>query len=431
MPLLAGVAAVDITAPVGTPLAGFAARDHGSEGLHDSLHCKALVLDDGVTRLCLITNDLIGLSAELVGRIREQIERATGIPGANVMLSCSHTHSGPQIRDEDLAAVLARQIAGAAVVASANLQPARLGSARGPVQVGINRREVRDGQMVLGRNPDGPVAPYVDVIRVDDAAGRPLAILCAHACHPVTRASDSYLISADYPGQAQAIVEQVHCGATAMFAQGCSGNINSEPVGGSWEDVRRLGTMLAGEVLKVREEIVTTDDVRLAAAEEMVGLPCERLPELAKIEAELAAAEEKLAAAAASGPATSAHTLRAFRDTWAKLQAMKQRGEELPPYDFPVQGFAVGEVAILGLPGEAFVDYQLHADAVSPFGQTLTLGCTNGSGAYIPTATALGEGGYEVTFTPLWWGRLPFAPELEPELQGGIERLLARLHGAT
>jgi len=428
MPLLAGVATANITPPLGTPLAGFASRDHGAEGLHDPLRCRALVLDDGATRLCLITNDLIGLPGDLVGRIRAQIEADTGIPAAHVMLSCSHTHSGPQIKDEHLAAVLARQIAGAAAMAHADIKPARIGGGRGPVQVGINRRETRDGQMVLGRNPNGPVAPYVDVIRVDDPDGAPRAILFAHACHPVTRASDSYLISADYPGQAQAVVEQVHCGATAMFAQGCSGNVNSEPVGGSWEDVRRLGTMLAGEVLKVREEIATSDDVRLAVAEELVGLPCERLPEMAKIEAELAAAEEKLAAAEASGPPTTANTLRAFRDTWAKLQGLKERGEELPPYDFPLQGFAVGDLAILGLPGEVFVDYQLHADAVSPFGQTLTLGCTNGSGAYIPTAAALSEGGYEVSFTPLWWGRLPFAPELEPELRGGIERLLGRLH---
>jgi len=428
MSLLAGVAVVDITPPVGTPLAGFASRDHGAESVHDALRSKALVLDDGATRLCLITNDLIGLSAEMVARIRGLIETATGIPAAHVMLSCSHTHSGPQIRDEDLQAVLARQIAGAATVANASLHPARLGAARGPVQVGINRREMKDGQMILGRNPDGPVAPYTDVIRVDNADGAPLAILFAHACHPVTRASSSYDISADYPGRAQAVVEQVHPGAVAMFAQGCSGNVNSEPVGGTWEDVRRLGTMLAGEVLKVREEIVTTDDVKLAVDQELIGLPCERLPEMAKIEAELADYEAKLADAEASGVATRINMQRAFRDTWAKLKGMKERGEELPPYDFPVQGFALGDVAILGLPGEVFVDYQLHNDAISPFGQTLTLGCTNGAGSYIPAASALSEGGYEVTFTPIWWGRLPFAPALEPELQQGMERLLGRLH---
>ncbi|MCE5240256.1 neutral/alkaline non-lysosomal ceramidase N-terminal domain-containing protein [bacterium] len=430
MPLQAGVATVDITPPVGTPLAGFAARDHGSEGLHDPLYSKALVLDNGVTRVCLITNDLLNLSADLVGRIREQIERETGLPGDHVMVNCSHTHSGPQLKDEGLAAVVARQIAGGAVMAHAALQPARLGASRGPVQVGINRREMRDGQMILGRNPEGPVAPYVDVVRVDDAEGRPLAILFAHAAHAVTRGGDSYLISADYPGRAQAVVQQVHPGAVAMFAQGCSGNINCDAPERTWEDVRRLGTMLAGEVLKVREEIATTDEVKLAALHEPSSLPCQRLPQMAKIEAELADCERKLAEAEASGAENNTNMARAFRDTWVKLKGMKERGEELPPYDFPLQGLRIGDVAVLGLPGEVFVDYQLHANAVSPFRQTLTLGCTNGSGAYIPTAAALDEGGYEVTFTPIWWGRLPFAPEAETVLRDSIERLLQRLHAA-
>lgn len=427
MPLLAGTAAIDVTPPLGIKLAGFASRDHGAEALHDPLYSKALVLDDGHTRLCLITNDLIAFRAELVDLIRGHIHEATGILPENILLSCSHTHSGPQVGDDDFRFVLAKQVAGAARVAAANLRPARLGSARGPVQVGINRREMRDGQMVLGRNPDGPVAPWVDVVRVDDEAGNPLSILFAHSCHPVTRASDSYFISADYPGQAQALVQLVHPGAVAMFAQGCSGNINSEPVGGSFEDVRRLGTMLAGEVLKVRELAQTTDDLRLAVAHEMVHLPCQEIPDLDQIDAELASCEEQLAAYEAAGNTYQVNMQRAFRDTWAKLRDLKLRGEELPPYDFPLHGFAFGDIAILGLPGEVFVEYQLHAEAVSPFRQTLTLGCTNAVGTYVPTAAALDQGGYEVSFTPLWWGRLPFAPELERNLQQGLENLLTSL----
>ncbi len=428
MALLAGTGCVEITPPVGTPLAGFAARDHGAEGIHDPLYAKALVLDDEEKRICLITNDLIGLPGSLVARIRAHIEEETGLPGSHVMLNCSHTHSGPQIKpEEDYAAVLVRQIAGAAAMAVRNLRPAKLGFGRGPVQLGINRREWRNGEIVLGRNPEGPVAPYVDVVRIDETEGRPLAILFAHACHPVTRAADSYLISADYPGQAQAIVELVYPGAQAMFAQGCSGNVNSEPVGGSWEDVRRLGTMLAGEVLKVREEIVTTADVRLAAGEEIALLPIAKLPEKDEIDRELAAAEENLAAAQASGVQTRINVQKAFRDTWAKIKEMKEKGEEFPPYEFPLQGLAIGDLAILGLPGEIFVEYQLFVDEISPFRQTLTLGCTNGSGAYIPTAAALPEGGYEVRFTPLWWGRLPFAPELEANLQDGLRKLLENL----
>lgn len=427
MALQAGTARVEITPPVGTPLAGFAARDHGCEGIHDPLFSKALVLDDGQTRLCLVTNDLLGLPNAVVEQIRAEVEATAGITAGHVMVNCSHTHSGPMLRDSELATATGRQIAGAVKMAAASLQPARLGAGRGPVQVGINRRELRDGEIVLGRDPNKPVTPYVDVLRVDTAEGAPLAVLFHHACHPVTRAASSYLVSADYPGAAQAIVQQVHPGALAMFAQGCSGNINAEPVGGSWEDVRRLGTMLAGEVLKVRELVATSDEVHLAAAAETVYLPCERVPELEKSAAEIARYEAALTAAEAGGKATEIRMQQAFLDTWRKLHTLKEEGRELEPLEFRLQGLALGDVALVGLPGEIFIEYALEAERVSPFAHTLLLGCTNGSGTYVPSAAALSEGGYEVSFTPLWWGRLPFAPELEPVLNGGIARVLQAL----
>ncbi|MEN6642436.1 MAG: hypothetical protein ABFE08_08330 [Armatimonadia bacterium] len=429
MGLLAGVAAVEITPPVGTMLAGFAARDHGAERVHDALHSKALVLDDGATRVCLITNDLIGLPGELVELIRGEVERTTGIPGANVMVNCSHTHSGPVLREGELPGVVARQVAGVARMAAERLAPARVGGGRGPVQVGINRRELRDGRIVLGRDASKPVAPWVDVLRVDTAEGAPLATLFMHACHPVTRAENSYEISADFPGVAQRLVEGVYPGTTAMFGQGCSGNINSEPVRGTWEDGRRLGTMLGGEVVKVRETIATTDEARLAVTHERVELPLQRIPPMEQVEREIAAAEKALAEAEGRSSAAATNMYKAFLATWRKLREMKEREEELEPMVFPLQGIAVGDTALMALPGEVFVEYALHAEEVSPFGQTLCLGCSNGSGTYVPTAAALEDGGYEVSFTPLWWGRLPFAAEMEGVLRDGIGRVLGRLRG--
>ncbi|MEN6548117.1 MAG: hypothetical protein ABFE07_18925, partial [Armatimonadia bacterium] len=332
------------------------------------------------------------------------------------------------LRAGALPGVVARQIAGAARMAAERLAPARVGGGRGPVQVGINRRELRDGQIVLGRDASKPVAPWVDVLRLDTAEGAPLATLFMHACHPVTRAENSYEISADFPGVAQRLVEGVYPGTTAMFGQGCSGNINSEPVRGTWEDVRRLGTMLGGEVVKVRETIATTDEARLAVTHERVELPLQKIPPMEQIVLEITGAEKALAEA--EGRSSAAATLyKAFLATWRKLREMTEREEELEPMVFPLQGIAIGDTALVALPGEVFVEYALHAEEVSPFGQTLCLGCSNGSGTYVPTAAALEEGGYEVSFTPLWWGRLPFAAEMEGVLREGIGRVLGRLRG--
>ena len=174
--LLAGIATVDVTPYVGIWMAGFAGRTHGSEGMHDPLRSRALVLDDGDTRLCLITNDIISFGFEFVDEVKRMISEECGIAPGNVMHNSSHTHSGPAMRqvsgayspDTCYSQVYARKIVGAVKMAIADLKPARIGVGRTPVQVGINRRErLPEGGTILGRNPDLPVAPYVDVYRID------------------------------------------------------------------------------------------------------------------------------------------------------------------------------------------------------------------------------------------------------------------------
>ncbi len=424
MPLLAGTACVNIDPPVGTWMAGFAARNKGAEGIHDSLHSKALVLDDGATRVCIITNDLLGFGTEDVRAMREQIESTTGIPGSHVLINCSHTHSGPMRRDADYLSVLTRKVVGAARMAEAALQPARIGIARGPVQVGVNRREWRDGQTILGRAPDKPVAPYVDVLRVDAGDGSPIAVVFSHACHAVTMAADNYLISADYPGAAQRVVEGIHAGATAMFMQGCAGNVNSEPVGGAFEDVRRLGTMLAGAVLEARERAVATDDVRLAVAQKACSLPCAIPTDVEDARRELA----EMGPLPEGEPLTGADRYRRMRAEYLQ-EVIQAHDTRTPPKDVPfdLQAVAIGDIAIVGLPGEVFVEYALHAEAVSPFAHTLALGYTNGVSAYVPTAAEIPFGGYEVDMAPCYYGHLPFDTSVEARLNEAVEGLLKDL----
>ncbi|MDI9585443.1 MAG: neutral/alkaline non-lysosomal ceramidase N-terminal domain-containing protein, partial [Acidobacteriota bacterium] len=96
--LQAGIATVDITPPVGTWLAGFAGRHKGSEGIHDPLRARALVLDDGDTRLLIITCDILSLAYPFIDDLKARIEAESGLPPERVMVNCSHTHSGPVTR---------------------------------------------------------------------------------------------------------------------------------------------------------------------------------------------------------------------------------------------------------------------------------------------------------------------------------------------
>ena len=93
--LLAGTGGARITPPIGCPMGGYGARDHGAEGVHDHLNTHALFLDDGSTQAVIIANDLLGMRAEQVARVRELVQVATGVPAAHVFLAFSHTHGGP------------------------------------------------------------------------------------------------------------------------------------------------------------------------------------------------------------------------------------------------------------------------------------------------------------------------------------------------
>ena len=95
--LLAGAGGARITPPIGCPMGGYGARDHGAEGVHDHLNTHALFLDDGSTQAVIIANDLLGMRAEQVARVRELVHAATGVPAAHVFLAFSHTHGGPQM----------------------------------------------------------------------------------------------------------------------------------------------------------------------------------------------------------------------------------------------------------------------------------------------------------------------------------------------
>ena len=124
------------------------------------------------------------------------------------------------------------------------MQPARLSFGRAPVTIGRNRRErMDDGRMVIGENVAGAYDPTVYALRVDIAAGRPLAVWFSHATHPVILDSENTVVSAEFPGTGARILSAACDGAMALFAQGCCGDIN--PIERGLEAIARTGSALA------------------------------------------------------------------------------------------------------------------------------------------------------------------------------------------
>ena len=199
----AGVAKVDITPPAGLPMYGYFDRAQPATGTLDPLYARVVVLEAEGKRLALVTLDLgrvFGPAA--LASLRERLAKTSGI--SLLLITASHTHSGPNIVDEypshrppSWEATDLDKIAGAVAEACAHLTEARLGTGYGRAYIGYNRRRVfPDGTVsMFWTNPDkiptSPVDPTVSVLRIDTAAGKPLAVLVNYACHPVVFGPDN------------------------------------------------------------------------------------------------------------------------------------------------------------------------------------------------------------------------------------------------
>jgi len=432
MPFRAGTAKADITPYVGIAMPGFI-RIKGAEGIHDSLFARALALDDGQARVAIVACDLLGLTLDSIAAIRARAENLCGIPAQDIFIACSHTHSGPVVgitrvhgQDPAWVEVLEKKITGAVAEAHSRLADAVCGTGIGSAQIGINRRErTADGTVKLGRNPDGPYDTDVGVLRVDTADGQPLAVVCHHACHPVILGSSNFLISADFPGVAMRHVERSRPGITALFVNGCAGNINSDVVHGTYADAERLGTRLATEALYAFESIALSDNLRITCASEQTELPLQELPPEDEMRALIESQKAK---------PPDPHGRPDLNLEWALDVIAERRGGEMKTsWTVEMQAVAIGDTVLVSTPTETFLEIALVIKAASPFAHTLVAGYTNGDVGYLPTARAFEEGGYEpVSSFRHYNGIYTLAPEVEAiAVETGIrltERIFGRLH---
>jgi hypothetical protein len=171
MILSVGVARTIISPPPGIYLIGYGDRFKGNQGVHDDLTATALVLDDGLHRAVIVACDLLAINEHTVARIQAQT-------GSNVVICCSHTHSGPITyagkrsprKNRDYVNFLVKQVVNVVKDAQANLQPARLAWAVGESDIAVNRRERKsDGHIEIGVNPIGPVDRSLSVGGQDPA----------------------------------------------------------------------------------------------------------------------------------------------------------------------------------------------------------------------------------------------------------------------
>lgn len=276
--LSAGVARVNITPTVSMPMYGYENRECGpSNGIHDPLYAKALVVESGGGRIAIVTLDLGSIVSE---HLKDEVAAKLNIPV--LLLSASHTHSGPAflpfgsapVRDGSGAAYqaeLERKIFGAVEQASKSMFSAKLAVGRGSIQLGYNRLIPQgDGRSRIAyRNPEripyGPVDPEFMLLRIDDDTGRTRALIVQYAVHAVVLGKTNCKFSADYPGVMQADVEREIPGSQVMFVQGGAGDTNPLLMGRTGDEAtdfgiaQKMGELLAAEVLKANPKAVSVE----------------------------------------------------------------------------------------------------------------------------------------------------------------------------
>lgn len=419
--LRAGAAQVIITPPAGAPMAGYY-HARSAEGTLDDLFAKALVLDDGTTRVAMVTLDLIATTFGLTRDARAAIERATGLPGAHVMISATHAHTGPELTDRGQRGVslsdtlagtnsitarygttLPERIAESVRLAVASLTNVLVSAATGRCDhLAYNRRfYMKDGSVAWNPgklNPDivlpaGVTDPEVGLVLIEPPHP-PAQLVPAYAAyvnfamHPDTVGGARF--SADYPGALSRRLAEYHgSNCVTLFANGTCGNLNHLDVNWARQqstraEADRLGTILAASVFLAEKSLRVISAAPLRVKSARVELP------LAPI------TPEEVAQARLTVRTGNDRTREHFMKLVKAYQVLDVAAREGQPLEVEVQVIALGdELAWVSLPGEIFVELGLALKARSPFRQTMIAELANGSVGYIPDRRSYAEGNYE------------------------------------
>jgi hypothetical protein len=399
-------------------MAGFA-RSQVATGVHDDLHSRAMVIEDrNGNTVALLAISISGMNDEWGANIRKAVTEKTGIPGENVLICCTHTHSGPSLGGDSevvkkYSEFLMEKVIESVAIAWESRKPARIGVE--PVEVfelGRNRRALSYG----GVHPN----PVAAVIKIQDRRGRLMGVAFNYGCHPTGLDWSNTEYSEDWPYYAiQGIKKEVGDKVWVAFFQGAEGNINvgytaelsavgaEMPVRSHWY-IEKKGQQKADAVLKVLPGIETSGNKTVKAAIDHFDYPMrEQYPvSLAEAEKNAKAALAKLASMEKLPEYQGTKTLDKVRvevfSTGQRLgaarrfynpdRALTRKNEQM--------AVRIGDAVFVTYTGGLFSEVALAVQKQSPMLKTFVIGECAGAGGYLPTAKDFLDGDYEVDGSP-------------------------------
>lgn len=417
-----------------------------SDTLEGRLSARAIALDDGSNRLILATADSLMIPRELIDRVKYRVERLTGVPRRNMLVSATHTHSAPPVmgalgtdEDPEYAVLFEERLVEAMANAVKRLAPAKAGwSSSMQWNHTHNRRwiarpdrmktdpfgalTVRANMHPGYQNPDfvgpsGPVDPELSVLSIRTAEGGPLAVLANYSMHYI--GVPSKVVSADYFGRFSERMRQLHFpngggeGFVAIMSQGTSGDLHWMDYGRPKQnvDLKTYAAELAEAAFAAEKSAVYSGAVTLDARLATLTL-ARRIP-----------GRKRLEWAAEILDRMGGKTPKNQQEVYAREQMYLAA---TPARELVLQAVRIGDLAITAIPNEVFAITGLKLKAQSPFAATFNIELANGAEGYIPPPEQHRLGGYTT-----WPARTAgLETEAEPKIVETLLRLLEQLSGA-
>jgi len=400
--LSVGVGRGDITPEIGAILQGYA-PGRPATSIHDHLHFTAFAFEQDGVRAIVATAELCQIGEPMMGKIRHAMEESSGVPYDNIIVSSTHTHSGPvswhtpgnyPVDYDYLYNKLVPETAKAAADAVSSLRPAVMGVGVTQSDVGVNRRELTlDGKIILGQDPEGSYDPTMTVVSFREPDGKPIGNMIHYGAHN-TGSGKNPEITRDWSGVMIDRLEAESGGVTAFF-NGCEGDCGPRLANGKTTGNLQLALELGGRA--AIDAVRAWRSIRewrpgcgLRVSTDRVDVFRKPLPTLEESEARLKELgdPEKLKG---TGLRESE-----YKTVLERIRAVKENIEIPDSLEIAQTIVSVGPVAFLPIPFETFSGITLRISRHSPFAHTLSLSNGNGANGYFPTQDQLCRGGYEV-----------------------------------
>ncbi len=413
-----------ITPPIGMAMAGYA-RTKPSDGVHDDLHARSLVVegDNGETTV-LMTLGIINIARNQFDSIRESINKATGIPVKNIIISCTHTHSGPNIGglDDPYTKTLIERSIESAVTAWKTRVPGKIGTGITTVfELGRNDRRMQYG----GVHPD----PTVGIIKIENAKGKLLGVAFNFGCHPSTLDLHSYKFTEDWPYYAiEGIKQKYGKNVWAAFYQSAQGDVKVgytaelSAIGAAiplrtFEYAEKKGHQMTDAVVAALPGIKTSAKLDVAVSESSFDFPARESYRLTAAEAQKEADEAKAKMEEMEkktdmlGPRFIDAYKVANYQAGLRLNLAKRMENPNRPKTITIlqQSVRIGDAVMVTFPCEVFSEIGLKVKQQSPMKKTFVIGIAGAMGGYLPTADEFKEEGYAGLISP-------FSPKAEQSL---------------